>query len=643
MRAGAGDDEKEPSTLQIDGTLDIETENWDRFVLAGVMLREPDATGQYTFKSFDWKKEEEYIDFLLAQVGTIWSYNGGRFDLLHICEHLRRRSIRNAKVHAAGQRITALEIGDLVLRDAMAIAGPMGLKDFAKIGRYEKSEIGLECTCGRCPEPRSGHCRTRVGMDASDIAKLREYNRYDCLSLLSALDELQNFCTVHRISLRGTIGASAFATASQMTTTDLRSPWRSSRGRSSKGYLDGDKRYEVARKSYYGGRTQVFRPTAQSGYRYDINSAYPAALINLSLPIGEPVEKIGPASKKAYERDTPGLYQVKVSVPEDTFIPPLPYRTKKRIAYPVGNFWGWWTIHELKYAESTGVWIQSFDRSLTFADSAPALADYCSHVYALRDQYRENKGLYRWLKNAGNCLSGKCAQRPEIVEITLGPEPVTICRENRPCGGKCSSLVGCCSHMCWGTCGSHIPLDKAGYVCAQKKYRIVDCANIHWAAYLTSYTRIELHKQLVSDGVGGRTAVYCDTDSCYSTTRRRYNLDERRSGAWKCEGTFAPRDGLPGFEAKAPKTYRYWDDEEGKFTARSKGIPDASKNWERLALGVPIDRGVLSFRSAVKSESGSLFQRKSFTRTVNPDGLTFGDRVLGSDGLTYPKNVREVE
>jgi hypothetical protein len=69
----------------------------------------------------------------------------------------------------------------------------------------------------------------------------------------------------------------------------------------------------------------------------------------------------------------------------------------------------------------------------------------------------------------------------------------------------------------------------------------------HWAAYLTSEARIELHKKLTLAGSGG---VYCDTDSVYSTNKLTADLGPEL-GQWKKEGIFED------WRAIAPKLYRY--------------------------------------------------------------------------------------
>jgi hypothetical protein len=177
-------------------------------------------------------------------------------------------------------------------------------------------------------------------------------------------------------------------------------------------------------------------------------------------------------------------------------------------------------------------------------------------------------------------------------------------------------------------------------VWSRKRYQIADSAHVHFAAYLTAHARIQLHKQLTNYGEDeGASAVYCDTDSCYSLTERTERVGDGL-GEWGYEGEFTD------FVALAPKTYSYVD-EEGAREARSKGVEDAVKNWPALISGgsVTMSRGVNSLRSALRDDN-DFFTRKNITRRVlgTEDVLGvrwFGDRWLGEDGYTHPIGMQD--
>ncbi len=232
-----------------------------------------------------------------------------------------------------------------------------------------------------------------------------------------------------------------------------------------------------------------------------------------------------------------------------------------------------------------------------------------------------------WLKWFANSFTGKTAQKPERESIQVNPEEkIKLCPGMGTCYGGCS-----------GDCGRAYPIDADHRIWSSSVWRLSDCSHIEIAAYLTAATRIELHTHSISDGQEGRTTAYMDTDCNFSTEARTVNMGNGL-GQWKREGLFWD------FRCLAPKTYAFVDPETGEFVAKSKGIPMAEYNFEHLGGrfgGVLIDRGVDTFMTSV-NRGGSLFKRKNLWRSVNADGLHFGDRLLGEDGLTHARDIQEL-
>lgn len=135
--------------------------------------------------------------------------------------------------------------------------------------------------------------------------------------------------------------------------------------------------------------------------------------------------------------------------------------------------------------------------------------------------------------------------------------------------------------------------------------------------------------------MSGEDSVYCDTDSMFCEDERTLADVGDELGQWGLEDVY--RD----FVALAPKTYEYWDEATGQVKAASKGVPEAARNFHRLAEGVTVERGVLSFKEAIRG--GDPFTRKKLTRRLRGDGKHFGDRILRANGRTYPQTVRQVD
>lgn len=568
------------SRLTIDGVFDIETEAWDSFVCGAILTRKG-------YQHFWYDSEDDMVDRLLRFEGVLWAHNGGKFDVIWFLSHLVKRDISKVRVSLAGQRIVSLKYRELTIRDSAALL-PMSLVKAAELGGEQKEKTGLPCECGNAC---GGYCAIKRSMPAAHRRLLAGYLRQDCVATLSALDALQSFADTHDLDLTGTIGMSAWKCASR----ELDIP---------KADWSTTSEYEFSRRAYFGGRCQVFRTQAVAGYRYDINSAYPAALASLSLPTGERTFLASKKASRAFEDGKPGLFSASLEVPK-MFIPPIPVRLKDRIAYPYGKVEGVWTSIEIQYALSQGVKLSSIGRAMVWSSEAKILEPFCRRVWGLRDMVGPKTAFGLFLKLYANSLTGKFAQNPEV-------ETIKIDSVNNHFGKG------------W------FPLDIRQTIWACPGYSIAPCAYIEWAAYLTAYTRIKLHEQITGDRLHGQTAVYCDTDSCISIAPRTKSIG-LALGEWKYEGTF--RD----FEARAPKTYAYTDD-GGEFFAKAKGIPNASANWQHLRNGVPIDRGVASLRAAAR-DSSKLFRRKAMVRKVDPDGIHFGDRILGESFLTYPQHI----
>jgi hypothetical protein len=170
--------------------------------------------------------------------------------------------------------------------------------------------------------------------------------------------------------------------------------------------------YEAWDCAYYGGRFENMGiGTFQDVYSYDINSAYPYALSQLSiLEFGTRWKH---EDKPRIRTEQMSVYLVEWRVPKDTPFGPLPWRDAQgRIFYPLNGL-GWYWKPEVEAAlEMFGsaiklheVWYQEQGTESKFAKEIPRL-------YELRKQLKEkgNPGEYA-IKIALNSIYGKLAQR----------------------------------------------------------------------------------------------------------------------------------------------------------------------------------------------------------------------------------------
>ena len=522
-------------TIEIDGFYDIETEDWTLFVLGGYLDKEGN------FFCWRWDRERDYANFLLDRPGTHWAHNGGRYDVLWLLRWVRAQGIR-ARCWGQGQRLTVVKIRHSTFRDSYALV-PMKLEKGALIGKYRKAATDFPCVC---EQDCGGYCSIKRGMSERMYRKLAEYLRHDCLAGMSMLQVLSERCAQYDFDLLGTVGGSSWTTAQRWL--DLHDADWSGLGHRSKTAT-----YLSARDAYFGGRTQVFMPYAKRGYRYDITSAYPAALANLELPWGQGRELFGRKAGIAYSSGKEGLYRVRIHVPKQ-HIPPLPVRGKLRLSYPYGTFAGTYASYELRYAQTLGARIERVASGLVWPERKVVFDSFCRQVWKIRDTEGTETAFGTWLKWFANSLTGRLAIRPESCTVYFDEEEKQPCPADFPCDGRHGTKTPCCRHRCMRTCGGYKPLSKGGLsngVWLKYKWQIPESGHIHYAAFLTSHTRVELHKQLTDDTDEGHTAVYCDTDSVYATKQRTYNIDAHTLGWYKYEGNFR------NFEALAPKTYRF--------------------------------------------------------------------------------------
>jgi hypothetical protein len=600
MARAARQDSKQPperSTIRVDGTFDIETASWDTFICCGLYI-----PGQKT-KVWSWHREEEAARALFSLEGTFWAHSGGTFDFLWLLRWAERFDLR-WRVSLSGSAVAALHVGKVTFRDSYRLV-PLSLHKASEIGGVRKATGAVDFDEVSRDMPRALFFR------------LVEYMIQDCKALYAMLDAVATLAERWDLDLKNTIGASAWATVRRQGAPAA--DW----GRGP--FVTED--YRDARRAYYGGRTQVFRPRSDYGFRYDIRSAYPAALSQITLPIGERTRLHDDQASRAFASGASGVFRAHVVVAR-SMCPPLPVRARSRIGFPVGGFEGWWTGLELQAALAHGATIGSIPEALVWSERAMVLAPFCRHVWKLRDQAGPKTAVGSWLKLYANSLTGKTATRPTKERISRNPLAPIFCPADLDCRGVLCGLR-CCEHSCTRACGRKTAIVPGFPIFSVVTEGLSECSQVHWSAYLTAKCRTTL-RHFMEDG---EDAVYCDTDSLFCE-RERHNGIGPNLGDFAFEGMYIDGD------FRAPKTYAYGT-EEGEAKGASKGIPDAVRNFHLLADGVRLDRGVNTFKTALRK--GDFFQRRDLTRVVRPDGIHYGDRFLGADGRTRAPVAKRVD
>lgn len=248
--------------------------------------------------------------------------------------------------------------------------------------------------------------------------------------------------------------------------------------------------HEFFRQGYYGGRTEVFNTSELKGkdiYYYDIRSAYPSVMRDIPL-----VNTYSMFSPKKLMLDYEGMSDVTVEAPSDLYIPYLPFRTKTKLIFPIGEFRGVWTHFELREAIKLGYKIikyhegRAFSRTLGFT-----LREFIEELYALREEAKllGNQVIAYVVKIILNGCYGKFAMGNENTRM------MTIAEEHELEGDYSSELF------------------PNGQFLVKQITEYMPSTNFYTAARITAGTRHELYKPLSEAHALKNVLIYCDTDS----------------------------------------------------------------------------------------------------------------------------------
>lgn len=180
------------------------------------------------------------------------------------------------------------------------------------------------------------------------------------------------------------------------------------------------KDYDLIKNAYYGGITDVYKPVSEGKkiYSYDVNSLYPASMIEYPMPIGHPRYFNG--DPYLIEKDPFGFFEVKVTAP-NIQVPFLP--TKKKISdsgirtiCPIGTWTGWYFSEEIKNAQKHGY---SFEILQGYLFEKQIIFDsYITKLYEMKKNSNPSDPKYYIAKLLMNSLYGRFGMDP-TNEVTL--------------------------------------------------------------------------------------------------------------------------------------------------------------------------------------------------------------------------------
>lgn len=275
-------------------------------------------------------------------------------------------------------------------------------------------------------------------------------------------------------------------------------------------------RNDFARRAYYGGRCEPYVLGWWDCVNvYDFHSHYPAQMLNNDYP--NPNSTIGPRQPGRLDwiMQKEGCSDCTVDVPHSKY-PPLPHRIGWKVYFPVGVFRGTWCHNELRYAMTQGVRIKEVHATLYSKDSIRPFDTYILDLWQRRQELKAQGSprakVYKLLLNN---LAGKFGQREEGGLREL--QSMEAYQRGKPKRGTEFMELR-------RTIYAKVPVPSKWL----PPYIIVP-----WAAYVTAYGRIALHKAMME--VPG-PILQVDTDSifCFSDLPTGEGLGELELQAENC-------------------------------------------------------------------------------------------------------------
>lgn len=166
---------------------------------------------------------------------------------------------------------------------------------------------------------------------------------------------------------------------------------------------------DLAYRSYFGGRFEMTkRGFIGKAFLYDINSAYPFAITQIpDLEHGKWIRR-----KSIHEKAKLGFFEILADVPDDTYIPPFPFRVNNEIVFPTGKFFTYCTLAELQACKNPH-WYKILN-SWQFVpeNHAYPYAEFIQEMYQKRLKLKQNGDAMQLpLKIILNSIYGKTGQK----------------------------------------------------------------------------------------------------------------------------------------------------------------------------------------------------------------------------------------
>jgi hypothetical protein len=527
-------------------TFDIEARNWNKFLIAG----------SYDIFNDDYQEHDSiasFIEFIFSKENKqdiIYSHFGGIYDFLFILDHyLRNQDFEFNNIINQGSKILSFK------------------------AKRKKRTITFICSSGLFPfslkqlTTMFDVTHKKIDEDVSKITrvtkKLRKYLKHDCMGLAEALYKYSNQGHILSTGMKLTRSSQSFAIFSKFYCQDLPE-------------VSNDVA-RFARKSYFGGRTEIFKPIFEATkkhpklYEMDINSLYPSVMHDNTYP----------STFSHYESELDlkhehSITHCLIECPKDLNIPLLGISYNGKFIFPTGIFEGHWCAPELRKALSLGYKILKVYRVAYFNSAGYLFKKFIADFYQKRLDTKDpvEKILF---KDFMNHLYGRLAINQERETFTFNPK---------------------------GPAKIHSDYDFEEYsvrLYSQEK-TLRTYSNPALSSFVTSYARLKLYDYFEQVNFD---VYYCDTDSVYSKKLLKSSLE---LGDMKLEDEWDRACFL------LPKTYAKYSLNVKKLDLKMKGFPSKKGELNHItyddfikcaqgSISLPkcrITRGLARFKTGMK-------------------------------------------
>lgn len=169
--------------------------------------------------------------------------------------------------------------------------------------------------------------------------------------------------------------------------------------------------YQKLIPGYSGGAVDVYKPENPDGklvHCYDVNSLYPAVMMLNDMPVGAPTFVEGHLDLT--DPATFGFLRVKVTAPDNLYLPLLQTSLNGTSLAPLGTWEGWYFSEELKFALNLGYTFEVLEGVLF--ERGRIFFDYVSTLYKLRNTFSKEDPRNLICKLLLNTLYGKFGMNP---------------------------------------------------------------------------------------------------------------------------------------------------------------------------------------------------------------------------------------